>query len=110
MVIDTDILVDHFRGIQEATDYLDGITPAERVITDVTVMELHRGATNRQDAAAIDRCVVDSQFTVLSVTATAYGRSAELIRQCSLSPKRGTVDALIVAIVLAAGGGLVTAT
>ena len=34
IVVDTDILIDHFRGVQEATDYLRSIPPFRRATTE----------------------------------------------------------------------------
>jgi predicted nucleic acid-binding protein len=48
MVLDTDVFIDHFRGQQAATTYLHSLPAAQRATTDITVMELYKGATNQQ--------------------------------------------------------------
>jgi predicted nucleic acid-binding protein len=47
-VLDTDVFVDHFRGLAAATAYIQGLRVAQRATTDVTVMELYKGAVNRE--------------------------------------------------------------
>ena len=42
-VLDTDVFIDHFRGLAAATAYILALPVVERATTDVTVMELYRG-------------------------------------------------------------------
>jgi predicted nucleic acid-binding protein len=49
-VLDTDVFIDHFRGLAAATAYIQSLPVVERATTDVTVMELYKGATNREQA------------------------------------------------------------
>lgn len=51
-VLDTDILIDHFRGLRDATLWISALPLGGRAVTDVTVMELFRGAANRQELDA----------------------------------------------------------
>jgi predicted nucleic acid-binding protein len=47
-VLDTDVFIDHFRGLAAATAYIRRLRVAQRATTDVTVMELYKGALNRE--------------------------------------------------------------
>lgn len=49
MIVDTDIFIDHFQGIQAATSYLQSIPVSLRATTDVNSMELFRGTSNRHE-------------------------------------------------------------
>ena len=42
-VLDTDVCIDHFRGLAAATAYILTLPVADRATTDITVMELYRG-------------------------------------------------------------------
>ena len=44
-VLDTDVFIDHFRGVEAATAYIQSLEVGQRATTDVTIMELYRGAT-----------------------------------------------------------------
>lgn len=48
-VLDTDVLVDHFRGLKEATSYIESLRVRQRSTTDITVMELFEGAANQEE-------------------------------------------------------------
>jgi predicted nucleic acid-binding protein len=43
IVLETDVPIDHFRGIVEATADMRSLAIAQRATTDVTVMELSKG-------------------------------------------------------------------
>jgi len=45
-VLDTDVFIDHFRGLAAATAYIQGLPVAQRATTDITIMELYQGAAN----------------------------------------------------------------
>lgn len=53
-VLDTDVFIDHFRGLEAATAYIRSLAVGQRVTTDVTVMELYKGATNRDELSTIE--------------------------------------------------------
>jgi len=56
IILDTDILIliDYFRGVEEAKDYIGGIPVNERA-TDITLMELFKGARNKEELENIDK-------------------------------------------------------
>lgn len=100
IVIDTDIFIDHFRGIQEATNYLRDIPAFQRATTDVNVMELFKGASNLHELMIIEQFLTRNNFTLLSINVTASSMAVELLRQHSLSQGLSISDALIAGIVL----------
>ena len=53
-ILDTDVLIDHFRGLAAATVYIQGLDAAQRATTDVSVMELYKGAANREQLTMIE--------------------------------------------------------
>ena len=52
-VLDTDVFIDHLRGLAAATAYVLALPVAERATTDITVMELYQGAANREQLTTI---------------------------------------------------------
>ena len=108
MVLDTDVLIDHFRGLREATLWIHALPVGRRAVTDVTVMELFRGATNRQELDAIDRFLDHNLFVRLPITTWASRRAVELVRQYGLSHGLRMPDALIASIVLESGSEFYT--
>jgi predicted nucleic acid-binding protein len=95
MVVDTDVFIDHFRGQETAT-------------TDITVMELYKGAANQQELATILRFLMLNRVTRLPVSTTASQRAVELMHQYGLAHGLGIPDALIAAITLEGAHTLVT--
>ena len=65
-VLDTDVFIDHFRGLAAATAYIQGLHVAQRATTDVTVMELYKGAVNREQLTTIVRFLGHNHVTRLA--------------------------------------------
>lgn len=107
-VLDTDVLVDHFRGLKEATSYIKSLQVGQRSITDITVMELFKGAANQEELSLIDRFLNRNRFVVLSVSESASRQAVQILKRYALSHGLGIPDALIAAIVLEADNTLVT--
>jgi predicted nucleic acid-binding protein len=55
IILDADILIDYFRGVEVAKDYIEGIPVNERATTDITLMELFKGARNKEELENIDK-------------------------------------------------------
>jgi len=108
IVVDTDIFVDHFRGVQSATDYLRNIPVTRRATTDVNIMELLKGASSRREADLVERFLTRNAFARLPVTATASRCAVGLVKHYSLSQGLSIPDALIAGIVLELGASLIT--
>ena len=108
IIVDTDIFIDHFRGIQAATSYLQSIPVSLRATTDVNAMELFRGTSNRHELEMITQFLNRNSFIRLPIIATASRRAVELLKQYSLSHGLSMPDALIAAVVLDLGASLIT--
>jgi len=108
IVVDTDILIDHFRGVQSASEYLQNIPEIQRATTDINVMELLKGASNTREVNLIESFLTRNGFIRLPVTAMASRQAVQLLKQHSLSQGLGIPDALISGIVLESGASLVT--
>jgi predicted nucleic acid-binding protein len=98
-VLDTDVFIDHFRGLQAATTYIQGLTATQRATTDITVMELYKGAANQDELGTIDQFLTRNQFVILPVSASASQQAVQLVKRYVLSHGIGLPDALIAAIV-----------
>ena len=107
-VLDTDVFIDHFRGLAAATAYIQGLGVTQRATTDVTVMELYKGAVNREQLTMIVRFLARNHVTPLPVSAAASQRAVFLLHDYSLPHGLGIPDALIAAIALEGDHTLVT--
>ncbi len=108
IVVDTDVFIDHFRGVQLASDYLQSIPVNRRATTDINVMELFKGASNRREVDLVERFLTRNGFIWLPVTAIASRQAVELLKRYSLSQGLSVPDALIAGIVLELGASLIT--
>lgn len=59
IILDTDILIDYFRGVKVAKDYIERIPVNERATTDITLIELFKGARNTKHFEFIEGLKVD---------------------------------------------------
>ena len=107
-VLDTDVFIDHFRGLAAAMAYIQGLRVAQRATTDVTVMELYKGALNREQLTTIVRFLERNHVTRLPVSAAASQRAVTLLHDYGLAHGLGIPDALIAAIALEGDHTLVT--
>jgi predicted nucleic acid-binding protein len=107
-VLDTDVFIDHFRGLPAATVYIQQLPVAHRATTDVTVMELYKGAVNREQLTTITRFLTRNHILCLPVSAAASQRAVALLHDYGLAHGLGIPDALIAAIVLEDNHTLVT--
>jgi predicted nucleic acid-binding protein len=78
-VLDTDVFIDHFRGLEAARAYIQSFGVEQRVTTAVTVMELYKGASNRDELSALERFLTRNHFTILPVTTSASQQAAQLV-------------------------------
>ncbi len=108
IVVDTDIFIDHFRGLQSASDYLQNIPGNQRATTDINAMELLKGASNGREIELIENFLTRNGFIRLPVTAMASRQAVQLLKQYSLSQGLSIPDALIAGVVLELGASLVT--
>ncbi|HJH26737.1 MAG TPA: hypothetical protein C5S37_08190 [Methanophagales archaeon] len=108
IILDTDILIDYFRGVEVAKDYILGIPANERATTDITLMELFKGARNKEELENIDKFIKRNIFIVLPVSSSASRRAVQILRRYSIQKGLGLPDALIAAVTIPAGGKLIT--
>ncbi len=108
MVLDTDVFIDHFRGLEAASTYIHSLPADQRATTDITVMELYKGAANQQELATILRFLTHNRVTRLPVSVTASQQAVDLVHQYGLAHGLGIPDALIAAITLEGSHTLVT--
>jgi predicted nucleic acid-binding protein len=107
-VLDTDVFIDHFRGLSAATAYIQSLPVVQRATTDVTVMELYKGAANREQLTTIERFLVRNYVTRLPVAAATSQRAVAMLHAYALAHGLGIPDALIAAIALEGDHTLVT--
>ncbi len=107
-VLDTDVLVDHFRGVDEAKTFIEGVPINARTTTDVSYMELLCGVDNQREQDQVDRFITHNFPHILPISATVSRQARELLRQHRLSRGLSLPDALIAAIVLSVEGTLIT--
>jgi len=107
-VLDTDVFIDHFRGTATATAYIQGLPVGQRATTDVTIIELYKGATNREQLATIERFLTRNHVTRLCLAAAISQRAVTLLHTYVLAQGLSIPDALIAALVLEGDHTLVT--
>lgn len=107
-ILDTDVLVDYFRGVAAAKTYIEQIPPDQRAITDVTRMELLRGAQSKKELKNIEQFIAANFALILPISAGASRTAVDLIKRYTLSEGLKLPDALIAAITLSMNGQLVT--
>jgi predicted nucleic acid-binding protein len=107
-VLDTDVFIDHFRGLAAATAYIQRLLVTQRATIDVTVMELYKGALNREQLTTIARFLERNHVRRLPVSAAAAQRAVTLLHDYGLAHGLGIPDTLIAAIALEGDHTLVT--
>jgi hypothetical protein len=96
VLIDTDILIDVGRGIQEAIAYVQAQEQAHMVaISTITYLELLVGAQNKQEQQKIER--FRQRFQYIRISRIISDIAVDLIRQYRLSHNLLLADAMIAA-------------
>ncbi len=96
VVIDTDILIDAGRGVNEAVDCLKRIEQKSDIaISVVTQMKLIIGCRNRDELLSLELFLKRSQ--ILKIDEAISDKSVELLKQYRLSHGLLIADALIAA-------------
>lgn len=73
-LLDSVILIDHLRGLPEATRWLSGLREGEAVLSAITRAEVLCGGTEKETAAAAALC---DEFECLPLTGEDASRAAE---------------------------------
>lgn len=95
-VIDTDILIDAGRGIQDAINCLQSLNQQSSLaVSIVTQMELTIGCRNKTELQTLD--VFLRHFQILRITESISDKAVELLKQYRLSHGLLIADALIAA-------------
>lgn len=103
ILIDTDILIDVARNIQNAVTRLDYEEKKTNIgISVVTQMELIVGCKNKRELSALDKFL--DRFDVIPLNTDISGAAVDLLRDCRLS------QGLLIADALIAATGIVTKT
>ncbi|MFQ6042121.1 MAG: type II toxin-antitoxin system VapC family toxin [Candidatus Poribacteria bacterium] len=107
-ILDTDIFIDYFREVSEAERYIKNLPIDQRYTTDITLMELYKGARDKSQLKKIVEFIETNSFRVFPVTASASKKATELVKKYTLSKGLIMPDALVAAITITVGGTLVT--
>ena len=100
-LLDSTILIDHLRGIGEATKWLRRLREGEAVVSVITRAEVLCGGTEEESLAAYELC---EQFECLPLTKDGATKAAELRRRNGWK----LPDALQAAMAVQSGLKLVT--
>lgn len=95
-IIDTDILIDAGRGIQEAVDRLNAIAASTiPTISVITQMELIVGCRNKSELQKLAKFL--EQFQIAQLDETISSKAVALLQQYRLSHGLLIADSLIAA-------------
>ena len=95
MLVDTDVLIWHLRGYQQAAQRLDrlfGLT-----LSAISYLELIQGMRNKAELAAVQKMLALRKADVLPLTAAITQRAVNLMEALALSHGLQIADALIAA-------------
>lgn len=107
VVIDTDILIDASRAIDEAITCLDEIEKRSALaISVVTEMELVVGCRNKTELRVLDRFL--HRFRVISINEQVSDKGVDLLRRYRLSHGLLIADAFIAATAIVSDAPLVS--
>lgn len=98
MLVDTDVIIWHLRGLPHATQKLDQLTTL--TVSAVTWLELLQGLRNRAELLAIQKSFEKRNAQRLPITATITEHAIVLMEKLSLSHGLQMGDALIAATAL----------
>lgn len=107
MLVDSDVLIWHLRGLPRATQRIDQLPSL--TISAVTWMELLQGMRSRAELLAVQKSLAMRNAEQLPVTPAITRRAVTLMENLALSHGLGMGDALIAATALEHGLPLRTA-
>ena len=107
LLVDTDILIDVARGLDEAVAHLQAWEAEMEIgVSAITYMELLVGCRNKREQRAVERFV--ERFEVIPVSELITEQAIELLRRYRLSHGLLIADALIAATAITKGIPLVS--
>ena len=96
VIIDTDVLIDTSRGVQDAISCIQQLEQQSTVaISSITEMELIVGCRNKNELQALERFL--KRFQVIKVNEAITDIATDLLKQYRLSHGLLIADALIAA-------------
>ena len=98
MIFDSDILIWHFRGNEQATRLLSASVPFS--ISVVTYMELMQGALDKTDMSRMQKFLRITGTTILPITEDISFHAMHCVESYTLSHSMELADALIAATAL----------
>lgn len=107
MLVDSDVLIWHLRGLPQATQRLDRLP--HLIISAITWLELLQGMRSRAELQAVQKSLAMRNVEQLLVTPAITLRAVALMESLSLSHGLGMGDALIAATAPEHGLPLLTA-
>lgn len=94
LLLDTDVMVDLWRGYAPALEWLRGL-PETPAISVITALELLNGCRNRREQESIEQLI--EQMEVFHLDEASCIRALDYFRTFHLSHNLGILDALIAA-------------
>ena len=107
MLVDTDVLIWHLRGLAQATQRLDAIP--KLTISAITYLELLQGMRSKAELSAVQKSLELRHTERLPVTPAITERAVALMETLALSHGLQVGDALIAATALEHNLALLTA-
>ena len=107
MILDTDILIDYFRGQLKTKEYIIQ-TQEQFTISRATHMELMFGARSKREMQTIHKQLKSLQITLLEINDQISGKAGEFFQSYHHTFGLGIMDAFIAATAYVSGQTLVT--
>lgn len=107
MIFDTDVLIWCFRGNERASKAIDQCD--DRLISVVTLMELHQGARDKREQRAIGKFIRELDFRIVPIDENISHRACIYLEEFCLKASMQMADALIAATSVEQGERLCTA-
>jgi len=104
-LIDSDVLIDAYRGNVRAQEYVDAL-PEAWGLSQVSALELIVGARNKEELARTDKFLSD--YLIVPLQAPIGARAYELLKKYAKSHGLHVFDSLIAATALEENLTLVT--
>ena len=108
-LLETTILIDYFRRLQKAIDYLDSLRNkgSEILVPQIVSAELFFGCRNAQEEKEIEN-FLSSYVVIINLSIEMMKKGAELKRTYGKSYECGLIDMLIASTALIKNAKLVT--
>ena len=98
LLVDTNILIDHLRGVEAATDFIQSVGKENLAVTTVVEMELYQGVRNRVEYAKLRKELLG--FVRIDLNESISQTGLYLSQKFALSHQLSVADMLIAATAL----------